>query len=511
MKRLRVPPLSEKQHAWTTFRLGLYLGCFLVLLFLIVLTLTNQWHSKSEPKWVGVRLFRGFLILFANIWLVGLNLYGWQGAGVNHVLIFEINPREHLTYQNLMELGSFFLMVWAFCVLGYLYAETLNCPPLLFPLALLVFCILWMVNPIKKPLECMRKSSRYWLIKHVFFCFTAPFHYVSFPDFWLADQMNSLVTFFLDMQYFACFYAVEVHWTFGGSTNSTSTPLSIITSREVKGGVDVETGMDFCSSNRFGIRPLVSLLPALIRFLQCLRRFADTKHRHPHLTNAGKYATSFFVVTFGALNTWHRGKTENVESEGPFFYLWIASYMVSYLYTFAWDIFMDWGLGERSHKFLREELVYSNRWFYYLGIFQDGLLRLAWVLNVSLGDAWTISAEVLMSLTAPLECFRRFVWNFFRLENEHLNNCGQFRAVRDISVKPIKKGDLEALIQKMDEEDGIRHRGEELRTFLRKRRKRGRRDAEKLRGNLRKRLFGGGKRSRMENPTEMVVLTGDSR
>ena len=31
----------------------------------------------------------------------------------------------------------------------------------------------------------------------------------------------------------------------------------------------------------------------------------------------------------------------------------------------------------------------------------------------------------------------RFVWNFFRLENEHLNNCGQFRVVRDISIAPV--------------------------------------------------------------------------
>ena len=29
------------------------------------------------------------------------------------------------------------------------------------------------------------------------------------------------------------------------------------------------------------------------------------------------------------------------------------------------------------------------------------------------------------------------MWNFFRLENEHLNNCGQFRVVRDISMRPL--------------------------------------------------------------------------
>lgn len=26
-------------------------------------------------------------------------MYGWASAGVNHVLIFEVDPRNHLTYQ----------------------------------------------------------------------------------------------------------------------------------------------------------------------------------------------------------------------------------------------------------------------------------------------------------------------------------------------------------------------------------------------------------------------------
>lgn len=54
--------------------------------------------------------------------------------------------------------------------------------------------------------------------------------------------------------------------------------------------------------------------------------------------------------------------------------------------------------------------------------------------------------------------YRRFVWNFFRLENEHLNNCGKFRAVRDISVAPIDSSDQSQMIRMMDEEDGVVHR-----------------------------------------------------
>ena len=48
-----------------------------------------------------------------------------------------------------------------------------------------------------------------------------------------------------------------------------------------------------------------------------------------------------------------------------------------------------------------------------------------------------VPGEAVDCVLQVLEVFRRFVWNFFRLENEHLNNCGQFRVVRDISIAPV--------------------------------------------------------------------------
>ncbi|KAG8320826.1 Xenotropic and polytropic retrovirus receptor 1 [Homalodisca vitripennis] len=52
----------------------------------------------------------------------------------------------------------------------------------------------------------------------------------------------------------------------------------------------------------------------------------------------------------------------------------------------------------------------------------------------------------------------RFVWNFFRLENEHLNNCGKFRAVRDISVAPLDSSDQTQILRMMDDPDGVTNR-----------------------------------------------------
>lgn len=77
---------------------------------------------------------------------------------------------------------------------------------------------------------------------------------------------------------------------------------------------------------------------------------------------------------------------------------------------------------------------------------------------MSLIKAGYVEGELMMTILSPLEVFRRFMWNYFRLENEHLNNCGKFRAVRDISVAPMDCSDQATILRMMDEEDGAVHR-----------------------------------------------------
>jgi len=129
---------------------------------------------------------------------------------------------------------------------------------------------------------------------------------------------------------------------------------------------------------------MVAMMPAWFRFAQCIRRYRDTREAFPHLANALKYSTSFFVVIFSSLSFVtglfakliliqsdtklfirlithfigsHLGDTNN-----PYFYLWIIASIVSSCYAYAWDIKMDWGLLEMKgeNKCLREETVYSS-------------------------------------------------------------------------------------------------------------------------------------------------------
>lgn len=110
----------------------------------------------------------------------------------------------------------------------------------------------------------------------------------------------------------------------------------------------------------------------------------------------------------------------------------------------------------KTYPFLRKELVYPV-WVYYFAIIENWILRFGWIFTISLTEFSNIEAGLVVSLLAPLEMFRRFVWNCIRLENEQLNNCGLFRAVRDIPIEvvaPIDESQLDKVIMMMDSRDG---------------------------------------------------------
>ncbi|ERE73658.1 putative xenotropic and polytropic retrovirus receptor 1 like protein [Cricetulus griseus] len=313
-------------------------------------------------------------------------------------------------------------------------------PIYVYPLALYGFMVFFLINPTKT----FYYKSRFWLLKLLFRVFTAPFHKVGFADFWLADQLNSLSVILMDLEYMICFYSFELKW----DENKSLLPNDL-------------QEPEFCHRYTYGVRAIVQCIPAWLRFIQCLRRYRDTKRAFPHLVNAGKYSTTFFTVTFAALYSTHKERQHS--DTMVFLYLWVVFCAISSCYTLIWDLKMDWGLFDKNageNTFLREEIVYPQKAYYYCAIIEDVILRFAWTIQISI----TATAfqphvgDIIATVFAPLEVFRRFVWNFFRLENEHLNNCGEFRAVRDISVAPLNADDQTLLEQMMDQEDGVRNR-----------------------------------------------------
>lgn len=58
---------------------------------------------------IAIRIYRGIFLFVLVTFLLAVNTWGWRKAGVNHVLIFELDPRDHLSYQHLLEVIAFSL------------------------------------------------------------------------------------------------------------------------------------------------------------------------------------------------------------------------------------------------------------------------------------------------------------------------------------------------------------------------------------------------------------------
>jgi hypothetical protein len=96
---------------------------------------------------------------------------------------------------------------------------------------------------------------------------------------------------------------------------------------------------------------------------------------------------------------------------------------------------MDWSLMDPSAKrpFLRKHMGFKQPWPYYLAMFIDPIIRSDWFLYIVYANQLQHSA-LLSFLLALAEVVRRFIWCFFRMENEHVGNVGANRAYRDLPL-----------------------------------------------------------------------------
>ena len=93
---------------------------------------------------------------------------GWRKSGVNHVLIFELDPRHHLTEQHLLELASVLGVLWTLSVLSFLYSPYLGIPRYVNPLALSVIMVLFLLNPTRTFVH----EARFWFLRKLVFLIT---------------------------------------------------------------------------------------------------------------------------------------------------------------------------------------------------------------------------------------------------------------------------------------------------------------------------------------------------
>ncbi|PKC74323.1 EXS-domain-containing protein [Rhizophagus irregularis] len=236
------------------------------------------------------------------------------------------------------------------------------------------------------PLRIFYYDARKWFIIAMLRVVASGFYRVEFRDFFIADELNSLTYTFMNSQFLFC--AINV---------CRFSPLS----------------------------PLLTSLPPWWRFIQCLKRYSLTYHKYPHLLNAGKYFST--IVTVWLLFLFRMYNNKITKS------LWISGQSISSIYSYSWDVLMDWSLLQLDSQnyLLRDELNFKNHAIYYFAIVSDGLLRFSWTLQLIIPSKYAIATVFVIACG---EMLRRWQWNFFRVENEHVNNCGQFRAIKEIPL-----------------------------------------------------------------------------
>lgn len=123
-----------------------------------------------------------------------------------------------------------------------------------------------------------------------------------------------------------------------------------------------------------------------------------------HVANAFKYATGIIVVF----------ASTNKRSGGSSVLFW-ASVLLNSLYSFYWDIRMDWGLFTSTRTIIQENRRYDKVW-YYVAVALDFVLRISWSLKLSASYGLLFDGEYSSLLSQVLELFRRTMWTCIRVE-----------------------------------------------------------------------------------------------
>ncbi|KAJ2684438.1 Xenotropic and polytropic retrovirus receptor 1, partial [Coemansia spiralis] len=316
---------------------------------------------------------------------------------VNYRFIFEIDPRDHLTAWQFLELSSLFVLI-ASCVIWVNFAvhidhESYICVYVLLGVLLGVLFL---------PLKAVYWTSRWWLIRSLGRLLCSGLFHVEFRDFFLGDELCSLSYTLSTMLLLGC----------AGSN----------------GWSDLDA---VCNTTHWWSNAALLMLPNMLRLLQCIRRYLDSGDAFPHLANGAKYSSTIITVWLATSN--------QILGGSSWMPVWVASAIINSCFTSLWDLLKDWGLFEADSKyrFLRSELKLSRVWIYYAAMVLDVTLRFVWIMQISptfFSFGHSVHRTTLSFIAALLEVVRRAIWNYFRVENEHVSNCGQFRATNDIPL-----------------------------------------------------------------------------
>lgn len=403
MKYLK--PTQRKESHAVTFFIGLFTGCFIALFvgYVIMAHTTGTYRPQTNTIYMETvyPLLSMFSLLFLHFFLYGCNIFMWRKTRINYSFIFELSPTQELKYRDVflictMSMTAVVGVLFVHLSLmdrGYSYSQVDSIPGLL----LLVFLVLLVC-----PLNIIYKSSRYRLLSVLRNIILSPLYKVAMLDFFMADQLCSQVPMLRNLEYVACYYITGSYKT-------------------------EDYGYCVLTKNYRDLAYAVSFLPYYWRAVQCARRWLDEGDTG-HLINLGKYVSAMLAA----------GAKVAYEKERSVGWLCLVVIMssIATVYQLYWDFVKDWGLLQINSKnpWLRNELILRRKFIYFFSMGLNLVLRLAWLQTVLHYKFGSIDYRLTGLFLAALEVIRRGQWNFYRLENEHLNNAGKFRAVKTVPL-----------------------------------------------------------------------------
>ncbi|KAL0927597.1 hypothetical protein M5K25_001783 [Dendrobium thyrsiflorum] len=410
MKFLR--PNQPKESHMITFFVGLFTGSFVTLftVYAFLAHISGIFSSTFEPGYMEIvyPVFSMFALLSLHIFLYGCNLFMWKSTRINHNFIFEFNPHKALNYRDFFLICTSFMTMVVGAMVIHLILRSSNFAPHLvdaIPGTLLVMFFGTLICPF----NIFYRSTRYCFLRVIRNIIFSPFYKVLMVDFFMADQLTSQIPLLRYMEFTSCYF--------------------------IAAGFKIHP-YETCTNNKSYkiLAYIISFLPYYYRALQCARRYMEEGYDPNHLANAGKYISAMLAAAV---------RWKYAFDPTP---MWLAFVVITStfatFYQLYWDFVKDWGLLNlnSTNLFLRNELILRNNSIYYVSLALNFMLRLAWieaVLRLNLGP---VENRLIDFSLASLEIIRRGHWNFYRLENEHLNNVGKFRAVK---VVPLPFRDME--------------------------------------------------------------------
>ncbi|KAK6161271.1 hypothetical protein DH2020_004652 [Rehmannia glutinosa] len=396
MKFLR--PQQHKDSHMVTFFVGLFTGSFVTLfsVYAILAHLSGMFSPRAESAYMETvyPVFSMFALLSLHLFMYGCNLFMWKSTRINYNFIFEFQPSTALKYRDAFLICTCLMTSVVGAMVIHLILLSTGFSPHqvdMIPGILLLSCALLLICP----LNIFYRPTRYSFLRVIRNIVCSPFYKVLMVDFFMADQLTSQIPLLRHMESAACYFLAGSFKTHRYET---------------------------CKSGKL-YRELV----------YCARRWFD-ECNVDHLANLGKYVSA--MVAAGARLTYARQPSQ----------LWMVIVLVTSLvatvYQLYWDFVKDWGLFKPKSKnpWLRDDLILKNRGIYYGSIALNFVLRVAWVETVMRFNTGMFELRLIDFLLASLEVIRRGHWNYYRLENEHLNNAGKFRAVKTVPL-PFRETD----------------------------------------------------------------------